>query len=151
MELAIDRAARIADGFLCTGGIGLDMYAQALERNGKKPEEGSVDDLLADLDNDDNSTAGTGQASDFLEVNEVGAGAQDNFGIEVSEEAGLDIDLDPEIFRAYDIRGITTTNLTEEVVYWIGKAFAAEALAANRSRASVSVDGSAPKPNPMAW
>ena len=37
---AIDRAARIADGFLCTGGIGLDVYAQALENNGKKPEEG---------------------------------------------------------------------------------------------------------------
>jgi alkanesulfonate monooxygenase SsuD/methylene tetrahydromethanopterin reductase-like flavin-dependent oxidoreductase (luciferase family) len=42
VEPAIDRAARIADGFLCTGGIGLDMYAQALERNGKKPEEGSA-------------------------------------------------------------------------------------------------------------
>ena len=39
---AIDRAARIADGFLCTGGIGLDVYAQALENNGKKPEEGNV-------------------------------------------------------------------------------------------------------------
>ena len=34
VEPAIDRAARIADGFLCTGGIGLDMYAEALERHG---------------------------------------------------------------------------------------------------------------------
>jgi len=39
---AIDRAARIADGFLCTGGIGLDIYAEALTRHGKSPAEGSV-------------------------------------------------------------------------------------------------------------
>ena len=38
-------------------------------------------------------------------------------------------DLDAGIFRAYDIRGITTENLTEAVVYWIGRSFATEALA----------------------
>ncbi len=32
---AIDRAARIADGFLSTGGIGHDIYADALARHGK--------------------------------------------------------------------------------------------------------------------
>ena len=39
---AIERAARIADGFLCTGGLGLDMYAEALEKQGKSADEGSV-------------------------------------------------------------------------------------------------------------
>jgi len=39
---AIDRAARVADGFLCTGGIGIDMYAEALERHGKSMNDGSV-------------------------------------------------------------------------------------------------------------
>ena len=39
---AIDRAARVADGFLCTGGIGLDVYAEALERHGKAMTDGSV-------------------------------------------------------------------------------------------------------------
>ena len=39
---AIDRAARIADGFLCTGGIGIDIYAEALERHGKSMNDGSV-------------------------------------------------------------------------------------------------------------
>ncbi len=34
-EPAIERAARIGDGFLCTGGIGLDIYAEALEKSGK--------------------------------------------------------------------------------------------------------------------
>ena len=39
---AIDRAARVADGFLCTGGIGLDTYAEALQTHGKRPEEGNA-------------------------------------------------------------------------------------------------------------
>ncbi|XOV84545.1 MAG: LLM class flavin-dependent oxidoreductase [bacterium] len=42
VEPAIDRAARIADGFLCTGGIGLDHYAQALERHGRQSTQGNV-------------------------------------------------------------------------------------------------------------
>ena len=39
---AIDRAARIADGFLCTGGIGMDTYVECLAANGKAPEEGNI-------------------------------------------------------------------------------------------------------------
>ena len=39
---AIDRAARIADGFLCTGGLGLDTYCEMLEKNGKSIMDGSV-------------------------------------------------------------------------------------------------------------
>ena len=35
-EPAIDRAARIADGFLSTGGIGEDLYAAALARSGSR-------------------------------------------------------------------------------------------------------------------
>jgi alkanesulfonate monooxygenase SsuD/methylene tetrahydromethanopterin reductase-like flavin-dependent oxidoreductase (luciferase family) len=42
VEPAIERAARIADGFLCTGGIGLDIYAAALEKAGKAPQDGNV-------------------------------------------------------------------------------------------------------------
>ncbi|MEM1232256.1 MAG: LLM class flavin-dependent oxidoreductase [Pseudomonadota bacterium] len=41
-EPAIERAARIGDGFLCTGGIGLDLYAQALEKQGKALTEGNA-------------------------------------------------------------------------------------------------------------
>jgi alkanesulfonate monooxygenase SsuD/methylene tetrahydromethanopterin reductase-like flavin-dependent oxidoreductase (luciferase family) len=39
---AIERAARVADGFLSTGGIGLDIYAEALEKQGKSVTDGSV-------------------------------------------------------------------------------------------------------------
>ncbi|MDG2278335.1 MAG: phosphomannomutase/phosphoglucomutase [Pseudomonadales bacterium] len=79
---------------------------------------------------------------DFLEV--ANADLLDNFGIEVSEGNGpfaTGLDLDPAIFRAYDIRGITTKNLTEEVVYWIGRAFAAEALAAGQRQTAIGWDG----------
>ena len=39
---AIERAARVADGFLCTGGLGLDIYSESLEKFGKKADEGRV-------------------------------------------------------------------------------------------------------------
>jgi alkanesulfonate monooxygenase SsuD/methylene tetrahydromethanopterin reductase-like flavin-dependent oxidoreductase (luciferase family) len=39
---AIDRVARIADGFLSTGGLGLDIYCEALERHGKSLSDGNV-------------------------------------------------------------------------------------------------------------
>ncbi|MFN3231122.1 MAG: LLM class flavin-dependent oxidoreductase [Alphaproteobacteria bacterium] len=41
-EPAIDRAARIGDGFLSTGGIGHDLYLDALAKQGKKPEDGAI-------------------------------------------------------------------------------------------------------------
>ncbi len=41
-EPAIDRVARIADGFLSTGGIGHDMYLAALEKAGKSPADGRI-------------------------------------------------------------------------------------------------------------
>ena len=51
------------------------------------------------------------------------------------------IDLDQGIFRAYDIRGITRSNLTEDVCYWIGRAFAAEARSQNQQAAAIGRDG----------
>ena len=41
-EPAIDRAARIGDGFLSTGGIGHDLYLEGLAKAGKGPEEGAI-------------------------------------------------------------------------------------------------------------
>ena len=51
------------------------------------------------------------------------------------------VNLDSGIFRAYDIRGISTQNLTEEVVYWIGRSFATAALAEDQHTAVVGRDG----------
>jgi len=41
-EPAIERAARIGDGFLSTGGIGHDQYVDALRRLGKPREQGAI-------------------------------------------------------------------------------------------------------------
>jgi alkanesulfonate monooxygenase SsuD/methylene tetrahydromethanopterin reductase-like flavin-dependent oxidoreductase (luciferase family) len=41
-EPAIDRAARIADGFLSTGSIGHDVYIECLKKHGRSPEDGVV-------------------------------------------------------------------------------------------------------------
>ena len=46
-----------------------------------------------------------------------------------------------EIFRAYDVRGVVGDTLTEHGVYLIGRAFAAEALAAGQRRVAVGGDG----------
>jgi phosphomannomutase / phosphoglucomutase len=83
------------------------------------------------------------QTDDYLEVRSSTT-ADDNFGIEVTEDnspLAMGLSLEPEIFRSYDIRGITTTNLTEEVVYWIGRAFAAEARERGQGRAAIGRDG----------
>ena len=47
----------------------------------------------------------------------------------------------PDIFRAYDIRGVVGETLTAATFYQIGRAFAAEALAAGDRRAVVGGDG----------
>jgi phosphomannomutase/phosphoglucomutase len=49
--------------------------------------------------------------------------------------------IDTGIFRAYDIRGITTENLTEEVVYWIGRSFATAAHAQQQNTVVIGRDG----------
>jgi len=49
--------------------------------------------------------------------------------------------LDQSIFRAYDIRGITDTNLTQQVCYWIGRAFAAQAISQSQHTAALGRDG----------
>lgn len=42
VEPAIERAARVADGFLSTGGIGMDIYNAALEKEGKSVQQGNI-------------------------------------------------------------------------------------------------------------
>lgn len=39
---AVERAARVADGFLSTGGLGMDTYCEALHRVGKPLSEGRI-------------------------------------------------------------------------------------------------------------
>ncbi len=128
----------------------IQQTANALSRFGKaprpsrekrkKPSKREIEDeLLGDLDDDEPASDGG-----FLEVHPA-EDAKENFGIEVSEDSvspvEMGLELHDQIFRAYDIRGIVEKNLTEDVVYWIGRAFAAEATAQKQSRVTVGYDG----------
>ena len=57
------------------------------------------------------------------------------------EKALEQIKVDEGIFRAYDIRGIVTSNLTPDMVYWIGRSFATQALASGNPKAVTGRDG----------
>jgi len=112
---------------------------------GKRRVEPSAEALLDDDGEDsdllnDKPTKKPKPERSFLDITDD----DDNFGIEVSESvspADLGLKLDAQIFRAYDIRGLVKKNLTEEVVYWIGRAFAAEAIALKQTRCAVGRDG----------
>jgi phosphomannomutase/phosphoglucomutase len=49
--------------------------------------------------------------------------------------------LDANIFRAYDIRGVVGASLTPEAAYWIGRAIGSESLAQGEPNVSVGRDG----------
>ena len=114
--------------------------AAATEADEDDAEE--EDDLIKDLD-------AAAEEDDFLDVTPAQSpekDAKDNFGIHVSEAPAAIEDLDPTIFRAYDIRGIVSETLTEDVVYYIGRAFASEARALDQLRTAVGRDGRASSP-----
>ena len=69
VEPAIDRAARIADGFLCTGGIGLDLYAEALDRHGRVDEGNAALGCWAIIAEDPEAEAA--RLGDQVDLNEV--------------------------------------------------------------------------------
>lgn len=55
--------------------------------------------------------------------------------------------LDHTIFRAYDVRGVVGTDLSDETVYHLGRAFAAEANAQGVNRINVAADGRLSSPH----
>ncbi|MEQ8858289.1 MAG: phosphomannomutase/phosphoglucomutase [Pseudomonadales bacterium] len=117
--------------------------SEAAQAEAEAGEPDGVQDLLDD-DEPTPKRKRPADSDDFLEVSRAGGAPSDNFGIEVTEDnspIAMGLELEPEIFRSYDIRGITTSNLTEEVVYWIGRAFAAEAIDRDCRRVAVGRDG----------
>jgi phosphomannomutase/phosphoglucomutase len=99
----------------------------------------AADDAGSDVDEDTIDL----EEDEFLDVTKSSVD-DDNFGIEVSEEASpidMGLHLDPNVFRAYDIRGIVDANLTEDLVYWIGRAFGAEAQQEDQNKVTIAGDG----------
>ncbi len=141
---AIARIQQIAVG-MSKGGSAPEPQNPTASREASKTEADEVPDSDPALTDDLLQAAEEETEENFLDVADSDDDDNEDFGIEVSEEAAspsnLGIEFDPNIFRAYDIRGITTTNLTEDVVYWIGRAFAAEAQDYQQERVSVGRDG----------
>ena len=128
---------------------GFAKYAKSKEgpakkSAGKQAALATPEELLDAAGNDED-----GKGDDLLDSPkeqflDVASDAKENFGIEVSEDVSpsdMGLKLAPEIFRAYDIRGVVAKNLSEDVVYWIGRAFAAEAAALEQPRVAVGRDG----------
>lgn len=71
--------------------------------------------------------------------------AEDDDNLLVVDEANKNnepgVELPPEIFRAYDIRGVVGKNLTTETVELIGRAIGTEALQAGQQTVIVARDG----------
>lgn len=137
-----DSAASAPESSMATGAAARPTRANANTPGAnKKDAPGKVgiriNELLAA------NRAGSDE-SDFLEVSGPAENLHAAGGIEVEENPGpadFGIKLDPTIFRAYDIRGLADSNLTSDVAYWIGRAFAGEALAGEQHRVVVGRDG----------
>ena len=50
-------------------------------------------------------------------------------------------DIDSNIFREYDIRGVADDNLSVETVYWIARAFATQCISQNIHKCAIGGDG----------
>ncbi|HCW89673.1 MAG TPA: phosphomannomutase/phosphoglucomutase [Marinobacter sp.] len=62
-------------------------------------------------------------------------------GLDVQEVSAPQVEVPDEIFRAYDIRGIVGSTLTDEIVDVIGRAIGSEALARGQHSLCIGYDG----------
>jgi phosphomannomutase/phosphoglucomutase len=62
-------------------------------------------------------------------------------GLDVQEVSAPQVEVPDEIFRAYDIRGIVGSTLTDEIVEVIGRAIGSEALDRGQSSLCIGYDG----------
>ncbi|MBZ2169227.1 phosphomannomutase/phosphoglucomutase [Marinobacter sp. F4216] len=82
--------------------------------------------------------------SEDEDVLNLGSGDDSLFGddaLDVGGGAQPSVNLSPEIFRAYDIRGIVGESLSEEVVQAIGQAIGSEALVRGVQAICIGYDG----------
>ena len=80
-----------------------------------------------------------GEDDDLLGLNDDDLGLNEDEDMVVNEAAMVDID--EQIFRAYDIRGVVDQNLSPHVMREIGKAYGSEALKRGMNSVCVGYDG----------
>ena len=64
-----------------------------------------------------------------------------NLGLDLAAVGVTEVQVDPSMFRAYDIRGVVDQALTPEVVYELGRAIGSEARARGEQAVIVGRDG----------
>ena len=64
-----------------------------------------------------------------------------NLGLDLAAVGVTEVQIDPSIFRAYDIRGVVDRTLTPEAVYEIGRAIGSEARSRGEHAVIVARDG----------
>lgn len=101
------------------------------ETAGRKPSKPMADPIAA-------STGFLNK--DILDIDIVDSD-DDAFGMSEEPSGPLIPEIPAEIFRAYDIRGVVGKTLTEEAVYWLGRAIGSESIAAEESKVAVARDG----------
>ncbi len=101
------------------------------ETAGRKPSKPVADPIAA-------STGFLNK--DILDIDIVDSD-DDAFGMSEEPSGPLIPEIPAEIFRAYDIRGVVGKTLTEEAVYWLGRAIGSESIAAEESKVAVARDG----------
>ena len=121
------------------------LAAEESDAPAQEPEDDFLD-LGDDVDDDFDLSATGNETGSFMRTDlpivEEQEAPDDELDLDTTDSNTTpDLEFDPGIFRAYDIRGIVKTNLSAEVVYWIGRAFADEARSAGQSQAVVGRDG----------
>ena len=116
-------------------GIDRSVAADVPARKSKAANS-DVDDLLAD----EKPAAKSRDDDDFLDVDDE---PDENFGMEVTEAEGplsSGVEISTELFHPQEIVGDAKELLTPAVAYWLGRAFAAEALESKIKRVAIGHD-----------
>ncbi|RHW20683.1 phosphomannomutase/phosphoglucomutase [Pseudomonas jilinensis] len=120
--------------------------SQLAKRSGQSPGPNPARESVpaAPGKSDENLINPLFQNTDILDIDIVDD--EDPFGMgvsstpEPSQTTGAPA-LPAEIFRAYDIRGVVGQSLTEESLYWLGRAIGSESLEHGEAKVAVARDG----------
>lgn len=110
-----------------------------------EPSRSKLDDLDLDIHEDDSDLLSTASERDtnplLMEDDSPDSLALDMVDMAAPQNVRIDVKISPQIFRAYDIRGIVGDSLDNDVAHAIGMAVGSEARDKSQSAVIVARDG----------
>ncbi|NPU90313.1 MAG: phosphomannomutase/phosphoglucomutase [Gammaproteobacteria bacterium] len=110
-----------------------------------EPSRSKLDDLDLDIHEDDSDLLSTASDHDtnplLMEDDGPDSLDLDTVDMAVPQNVRIDVKISPQIFRAYDIRGIVGDTLDHDVAHAIGRAVGSEARDRSQSAVIVARDG----------